>query len=432
MLNRRLVERAAGVGSSTATPRPRMVQERAENAVKWGAVLLGFSIPVSVLLDNVLFGLIVLYWIAGGQYRDKLAAIRGNPVALLALALYFLHLLGSLYSIGTARDVLEALAKASRLLLIPALIFLLREPVWRERGIAAFLASMLVTLVLSYLLWLDVLSGKGWLKGMPLDPVAFKAHITHNVFMAFAAFLLAQGALDAATRPGRIVLAALCAAMVANVLLMVPGRTGIVVLLVLFVYFLCRRFRLKGLAFAGIALGALAAVVLVSPESMLHQRVMLADEEYRQWRAGVPPAPTSSVGLRLELLRDTLEIIDSHPVFGVGTGGLAQAFARRVADPGAGGMHNPHNEILMMIAQFGVAGLVLLAGLFATQWRLAARLPGHFEPPAARALVLTFAVASALSSTLMDHSEGFLFAYMSGLLFAGYRAGGVQTRAGAT
>jgi O-antigen ligase len=94
-------------------------------------------------------------------------------------------------------------------------------------------------------------------------------------------------------------------------------------------------------------------------------------------------------------------------------------------------MHNPHNEILMMIAQFGVAGLVLLAGLFATQWRLAARLPGRFEPAAARALVLTFAVASALSSTLIDHSEGFLFAYMSGLLFAGYSAGGVQTRAGA-
>ena len=431
MLDRRLVERAASFGPSTAIPGPRTAHEHAENAVKWAAVLLGFSIPVSVVLDNVLLGLIVLFWIAGGQYRDKLAAVRGNPVALLALALYVLHLLGSFYSIGTNRDVLEALAKASRLLLIPALIFLLREPVWRARGIAAFLASMFVTLVLSYLLWLGVLSGKGWLKGVPLDPVAFKTHITHNVYMAFAAFLLAQAALDAATRPGRVVLAALCAAMVANVLLMVPGRTGIVVLLVLFVYFLCRRFRLKGLALAGIALGALAAVVLASPESMLHQRVTLADEEYQEWRAGIPPAPTSSVGLRLELLRNTLAIIGSNPVFGVGTGGFAQAYARRAGNTEAGGRDNPHNEILMMTAQFGVAGFVLLAGLFATQWRLAARLPGQFEPAAARALVLTLAVASALSSTLMDHGEGFLFAYMSGLLFAAYPGGGTPSRADA-
>ncbi len=432
MLDPRLVERVAGSGPSTATPGPSAARERAENAVKWAAVLLGFSIPVSVVLDNVLLGLILLFWIAGGQYRDKLAAVRRNPVALLALALYFLHLLGAPFSIGPPRDVLDALAKASRLLLIPALIFLLREPVWRERGIAAFLASMLVTLVLSYLLWLGVLSGSGWLKGVAHDPVVFKAHITHNVFMAFAALLLAQAALDAATRPGRIALAALCAAVVANVLLMVPGRTGIIVLLVLFVYFLCRRFRLKGLALAGVALGVLALIVLASPESMLHKRITLADEEYQQWRSGVAPAPTSSVGLRLELLRNTLEIIGDNPVFGVGTGGFGRAYADRVGDPGAGGTHNPHNEILMMVAQFGVAGFVLLAGLLATQWRLAVRLPGRLEPVAARALVLTFAVASALTSTLIDHSEGFLFAYMSGLLFAGYPVDAAQPRVAAT
>ena len=97
--------------------------------------------------------------------------------------------------------------------------------------------------------------------------------------------------------------------------------------------------------------------------------------------------------------------------------------------PGPAVTQDPHNEFLMMIAQFGVAGFVVLAGLFVTQWRLAARLPGRFEPAAARALVLTFAVASALSSTLMDHGEGFLFAYMSGLLFAGYSGGGTHSRA---
>jgi hypothetical protein len=34
---------------------------------------------------------------------------------------------------------------------------------------------------------------------------------------------------------------------------------------------------------------------------------------------------------------------------------------------------------------------------------------------------LTFAITSLLSSTLLDHAEGFFFVYMSGLLFAGYR-----------
>jgi len=420
MLDRRLVERAAGFGRSGAPPVPGTARERAENAIKWAAVLLGCSIPVSVALDNVLLGVILLAWIAGGGYRDKLAAVRGNPVAWLALALFSLFVVGSLYSIGAAGDVIDALTKAMRLLLIPALIFLLREPAWRERGIAAFLASMLVTLVLSYLLWLGLLTGNAWLKGTQLDPVVFKAHITHNVFMAFAAFLLAQAALNAATRRGRYALAALCAAAVANVLLMVPGRTGIIVLLVLFIYFLCRGLRAKGFAIAGVALAALAAVVLVSPDSMLHKRITLADEEYAQWRAGVPPDTTSSVGQRLELLRNTLEIISGNVVFGVGTGGFGRAYADRVGGAGTAHAQNPHNEILMMVVQFGIAGFALLAGLFVMQWRLAARLPGPFEPAAARALVLTIAVASVLSSTLVDHAEGLFFAYMSGLLFAGY------------
>ena len=99
---------------------------------------------------------------------------------------------------------------------------------------------MLVTLVLSWLLWLGVVPGNDWIKGTPLDPAVFKAHITHNVFMAFAAFLLAQAALEAKRPRVRIALGSLCAVAVANVLLMVPGRTGIVVLLVLFVYFLGR------------------------------------------------------------------------------------------------------------------------------------------------------------------------------------------------
>jgi len=267
-----------------------------------------------------------------------------------------------------------------------------------------------------------VLPGIEWVKGTRLDPVVFKAHTTHNVFMSFAAFLLAQSAQDAKTRWGRIVLYVLCIAAIANVLLMVPGRTGFVVLTVLFVYALGRAFKAKGLAIAFLVLATLGGIVFASPDSMLHRRITLADEEFAQWRAGVPPDPTSSVGLRLEYLENTLEIIGANPVLGVGTGGFGKAYADRVGGTGAPATQNPHNEILLMVVQFGIAGFVLLAGLFVTQWRLAPRLPTPFDRAAARAFVLTIAVTSLLSSTLLDHAEGFFFVYMSGLLFAGYRA----------
>ena len=82
MLDRRLVDRVAGLGDSAPPSVPPAPSERIGGAVKWAVVLLGCSIPVSVALDNILLGLILLFWIAGGRYREKLAAIRGNPVAV--------------------------------------------------------------------------------------------------------------------------------------------------------------------------------------------------------------------------------------------------------------------------------------------------------------------------------------------------------------
>ena len=126
--------------------------------------------------------------------------------------------------------------------------------------------------------------------------------------------------------------------------------------------------------------------------------------------------------MRLEFLENTLAIIGRNPVIGVGTGGFGKAYADRVDGTGAPATENPHNEILLMVVQFGIAGFVLFTGLLVTQWRLAPRLPSSFEAAGARAFVLTVAVTSLLSSTLLDHAEGFFLAYMSALLFAGYRA----------
>jgi O-antigen ligase len=402
---------------------PTTIRVRLENIVRWTVVLLGCSIPVSVAADNILLAFILACWFFGGGYRQKFEGLRDNPVALAALALVALYLAGTLYTIGNGGEVLNTLTKASRLLLIPALMPLMRDEKWRRRGLAAFQASMVVTLVLSYCIWFGVMPATVWLKGTELDPVVFKAHITHNVFMAFAAFVFALAAVEANSLKGRIAASVLCVAAVANVLVMVPGRTGHVVLLVLFTYFLFLQFRARGIVAAALALCALAVVVFVSPDTMLHKRITLADDQLQQWRPDAPPDLENSIGQRLAILRNTLEVIRDNPVFGVGTGGFGAAYAELANKTGDSLTTNPHNEFLMIIAQFGLAGLALLICVFGTQWWLAAYLSGRFDRAAARGFVLTMVVASILSSTLVDHAEGLFFAYMSALLFAGYGGG---------
>jgi len=89
------------------------VNRGAELTARWAAVALGFSIPVSVALDSLLALVILLACLLPIGYRGKSEAIRANPVAWLAIALFSFYLIGCAYSIGNQEDMLTGLGKAS-------------------------------------------------------------------------------------------------------------------------------------------------------------------------------------------------------------------------------------------------------------------------------------------------------------------------------
>lgn len=384
---------------------------------RWIAVALGFSIPISVALDNVLAALLLLAWIASGDWRRKFDLIRRNPVAVIAGVLFLAYLAGAAYSIGSAKDILHALDKASVLLLIPLLASISLGENARKYALRAFEIALGLTLILSFLVWLGVVPQGGFIKGTPADAVVFKLRITHSILMAFGAYLFAMEARTASDRRVQAAFAILAAAAAFNVLFMVEGRTGQLVFLALLFCFLIQTLRLRGLLVAAMASGLIAAAAWFVPQSTLHQRTALAFKEITEWRPGEPSA--TSVGQRLEFYRNSLGIVREHPIFGVGTGGFPEAYARTVRGTGLAVTQNPHNEYVMITVQLGVIGLGLLLGLWVMQWRLAAVLPGAADGQIARALVLTLATASLVSSTLIDHTEGLFYAWLSGVLFSG-------------
>lgn len=401
--------------TTQALPYPR-TENRADRIAAWLVVALGFSIPISVALDNLLLVMILVLWLATGRLKEKWSAIRDNPVGLLALTAFALYLVGMTYT-DAWHDALEMLGKATRFLFIPILFWICRDARTRQRALGGFLLAMSLTLAISYLVWLDVLPQMAGIKGTSADPVVFKLHITQNLFMAFAAYLLAVSTRDAAGLKARVFLGALSALAAFNVLVMVHGRTGQLVLVVLIAYFYLSNWRWRGVAMGSVALAVLAGAVYLTPSSALHQRVVVTIDEYANWRP--QDASQTSTGLRMEFWSTTAEIIRAHPLIGVGTGGFPQAYAERVRGTQKTRSENPHNEYFMMMVQFGVVGLAFMLYLFFTQWRLAIALPTALERDAARGLVIAIGVASLVSSTLIDHAEGLFFVWMSGLLFAG-------------
>ena len=388
----------------------------------WAIVLIGFSLPISTALDNILLGVVLIAFLLAGQFRERLHALPRNPAVLALVGLYILIAGATLYGDAPGATRLKYLSKYSDLLLI----ILLMPPFVRERtrrqALIAFGAAMGVTLLLSLLLSIGLLAPMQWLHGDPGNAVVFKLQITHNLLMAFAAFLFATAALGEAVMWKKRALYALAFLALVDVLFLVHGRTGQVALLVLMAYFFARHFGWRGLL-AGVLTGAMAVVAAWYFSAIFREHLVLTTAQFGNSKVEATADAADSVGLRMEWYRNTLRMVAQRPILGAGTGGFPDAYAAFVGDPDASKPTHPHNQFLMTAAEMGIVGLAALLAVFVTLWRSAARIPDLLRRELARGLVLTFVIGCLFNSLLIDHAEGLFFVWVTALAFAGVGSG---------
>jgi O-antigen ligase len=361
----------------------------------------------------------VVGWLASGNWRAKWDAVRSNPVVLAAIGLFALLVIGAAYGDGYPGEAATVLGKYRDLALIPIFALVLHDAAIRRLALRVFGGTLAVVLALSYLIESGLLPPGRPLLGDPGNPVVFKLHITHSILMAYGAFLFASLAIHAAARAERFAWSALALLAAINVLFMVQGRTGYVVLAALICLYLYGRMKWRGLVLAVPLLAGLYVAAYYGSTGF-RERTDRAVSEARAWERNTPTE--ESVGLRLEFAKNSLAIIADHPVLGVGTGGFSKAYADKVRNTASPPTRNPHNEYLLIAVQIGLTGVAVMLFLLWTQWRLAPRLASPIEASLARGLVLTIAVGSLFNSLLLDHAEGLFFAWLSGLLFAGLQS----------
>lgn len=398
---------------------------RAEKLGCHAAALLGFSIPISVALDNTLLVLVAILWFAGGGLKQKIEVIGANTVALSALALFGMLAVGLAYGTRNPGDDLIYFGKYADLLFIPIFITLFRDARYRDIALRWFCVAMVLTFVVAEITLLGLLDGNALLSRSPGSMGAFKYSITHGLLAAFAAFVFALLAQRESRWPYRILFAVLALIAIKNVLFVAGSRTAYIVLVLLLVYFFFVAFRRRDFWIGVLALVFLLAAAYGS-SPMLKERVDRVAAEITDWRAGGPAE--SSVGLRLEWYRMSLSIIKDHPMLGAGTGSPPRIYAERAGGLQTRATTNPHNEYLLIAVQTGLAGLALLLHLFWQQARLSARLASPIEVHLARGLVIMIAVGCLFNSLLLDHTEGLLYAWFTGLLYGGLKSRPPQSK----
>lgn len=397
--------------------------------LRLGAVLTGFTVPISVALDNLLLAVVLLGALSNARAIWQLGT--HHPVARAAWLLFLALALAMSWGATPLREAVGILGKYMDLAFIPLFLLAFINPETRRWAWNAFLLAMGLTLCLSWLVGLNLLAPQQWMTDFSSvsNPVIFHSHITQNNMMAFAVFLALLNLRAAATLNARLGWGLFALLATINLLFMVQGRTGYLILGALLAWFVWSTLRgylqahgkswgwKQGLGVVIALIGLVLAAYYTSPR--LHERVNLVGSEYQAWQPN--HGRDTSTGQRLDFYYNTLQMVQQHPLLGVGTGGFAAAFEQQVAGTTVLLTKNPHNEYLMIAVQTGVIGLSLLFYLFYTLWRYAPRLDTPFEQDAARGLVLAYMVNCLFNSALLDHADGLFFAFMTAVLFAGMK-----------
>lgn len=380
-------------------------------------VAVAASVPWSTSATSILLVLWLIVLVPTLAWSDLrrqlLSAVGGLPVAL-----FMLGAVGMAWTDVTWHEGWGGLDGFVRLLAVPLLMAQFRRS---ERGypvLIGFLIACIVLLIASVVVtvWPNILSRPPGNEG-----VVVKSYIVQSIeFTMCAAVLLDLAAAKAHLRQWKTsaALAVLALAFLGDIFFITTGRTALVVIPALVVLYGFRHSGWKGIFGAGAA-GLIVAGIVWTASPYVRERVMGIYSETVLYET---KSEATSSGLRIEFWKQSLRFIESAPLFGHGTGSIADQF-RRAAGGSGFTSNNPHNQTFAVGIQLGLVGIAVLWTMWISQLMF-------FWGRGSLAwiglvIVTTNVVGSLFNSFIFDFTEGWL--YVIGL---GVVAGMVQRQTG--
>jgi O-antigen ligase len=383
----------------------------------WLAAAVAASLPWSTSATGILIALWLVAVLAvldvAALRRELATAAGGLPVLLWAFAAC-----GMLWADGSWSDRLGGLSGFHKLLVVPFLLMQFRRSEHGLWALYGFFASEVALLLLSWALVL--IPGLPWRGVFPGVPV--KDYILQSECFLICAFALLGIALqDGGEKNARAVLGLVALALffLADIFFIASARTVFLVAPVLLLLLGWRQFGWKGLLGAGL-LGCIVGAAVWFSSPYLRWWIETSISELQSYRAS---DTMSSTAMHLDFLRESWSFVATAPIVGHGTGSIAQQFRKSaVGQAGAASVAtgNPHNQILAVAIQLGVAGAALVLAMWVAHFMLfrSASLIAWIGT----VVVVQNAVGSLVNSHLFDFTQGWLYVFGVGV------AGGMVLR----
>lgn len=398
---------------STRIPRIARMREAAYVAGCWCAVACLFVVPINKPATNVTIGLALLFSLLGRDLRQRWLTALRHPVAQGALVWWAVLVLSAVHT-WFDTSVLPLSGSFVWACWYPLLLgSLLQTPQWRRRALTAFALAVGIVLLISCGMYI------GWIPQRSIELLqpnmrntVFKEYTQQGVAMLVFAGMAVAAAATTRSRPRRIFFAAAALLALANVVFMIESRTSYLTLVPLLAYWAWRGVlkNLSGWRVAAIVCAmATATLALAWFTPPVRDRLVLSvAHEAEVYIAHRTP---TSTGIRLELWRRTLPMIASAPVFGHGLRQWAPLYRQSIEglpNFDAFLMGHPHQEMLLIVAEQGFAGLLVYLLLLVAL----ARYIGRLDPPERdiyACLLLIYLTAGLANCLWDDFSHRHLF-----------------------
>jgi O-antigen ligase len=322
------------------------------------AVLIAVSLPWSTSLVGI-FGAVLVVVIAPTlDFRLFLQSLK-RPISALPVALFVLALVGTLWSDAPWGARSYALSPATKLLVLPLLLYHFERSTRGMWVFVGFLGSCTLLLVLSYGVAFDPRLA---LKADAYYGVPVKNYIDQSQEFGLCAVSLTYPIVTF-VRQRKFALAAVLALLalsfLANLAFVVTSRTALIAIPVMFLTCVLLHLRWQGrIATLCILAVLFSAAWFASPR--LQEKIASVFSQYDQYKEF---KQATSVGLRLEFWRKSLGFFAEAPLIGHGTGATRRLFEQAaIGQIGAAAevIGNPHNQTLNVAIQWGALGVLVL------------------------------------------------------------------------
>lgn len=332
----------------------------------YSLMLFSFLMPIHPRLATPFIAIAILNWLLSRQFKSKLKRLL-NPLTIIFSSVYFIHLIGLLYSTNIMEGLRDIETKLT-LFLFPLLLFSVPFKDYfleKRKLLKAFIAGCFIASLYCLIcsIYVYFTTGENTFAYEDLSAFLFSHPGYQAMYMAFAFFTLIHYQLFSDETPLfsktiNLILGSFFLVMV----FLFTSRTVVLgtILLALITTLIIsiRKFGvLKALGITSFSGILLVGIMWLVPASQIRMKVVI---DSFQSESTVKAKPN----VRIAIWNSAIDVIKINPIIGTGTGDpqehLMSSYKKNNITKAILKNYNAHNQFLQTTIALGAIGLIIL------------------------------------------------------------------------